>query len=89
MVDLMYPLAMAMRRFQILLDEELDDALERQAGVESVSKAELLRRYARERLQSLPPVREDPLWELVGVDDAEDDTGEAVDVDEVVYGGGR
>lgn len=78
-----------MRRFQILLDEELDDALEHQATRESVPKAELLRRYARERLQLLAPVRDDPLWELVGVDDAIDDPGGSVDVDEVVYGGRR
>ena len=31
-----------------------------------MSKAELLRRYARERLAPPPPVRENPLWELVG-----------------------
>ena len=80
---------MAMRRFQILLDEELNDALERQAALESVSKAELLRRYARERLEPLPLVREDPLWKLVGVDDADDDPGGTVDIDEVVYGGHR
>lgn len=85
----MYPPVMAMRRFQILLDEELDDALERQAELESVSKAELLRRYARDRLGPLPPVREDPLWELVGVDDADNDPGSPVDVDDVVYGGRR
>ena len=87
--SVMYPLVMAMRRFQILLDEELDYALERQAELESVSKAELLRRYARERLEPPPPVREDPLWELVGVDDADDDPGGRVDIDEVVYGGNR
>ena len=80
---------MAMRRFQILLDEELDDALEEQAARESVSKAELLRRFARERLRPLPPVRDDPLWELVGADDADDDLGGAVDIDEVIYGGKR
>jgi hypothetical protein len=85
----MYDHGMTMRRFQILLDEELDDALERQAELESVSKAELLRRYARERLKRLPPVRADPLWELVGVDDADDDPGGTVDIDEVVYGARR
>lgn len=77
---------MAMRRFQILLDAELDDALERQAAQESVSKAELLRRYARERLKPLPPIEEDPLWEMVGADDDPNDAGEPVDIDEVVYG---
>ena len=84
-VSVTYPLVMAMRRFQILLD----DALERQAELESVSKAELLRRYARERLGPPPPVREDPLWELVGVADADHDPGGRVDIDEVVYGGDR
>lgn len=71
----------------MLLDQELDDALERQAARESVPKAELLRRYAWERLRPLPSAAEDPLWELVAVDDASDDRGEPVDVDEVVYGG--
>lgn len=84
---MIYVYGMATRRFQILLDEELDYALERQAELESVSKAELLRRYARERLTPLPPVCEDPLWELVGVDDADDDPGGMVDIDEAVYGG--
>jgi hypothetical protein len=50
-----------------------------------MSKAELLRRYARERLEPPPPVRENPLWELV--DDADNDPGGQVDIDEVVYGG--
>lgn len=77
---------MAMRRFQILLDEELDDALEWQAAQESVSKAELLRRYARERLKPLPPIEEDPLWELVGIYDDPNDSGEAIDVDDIIYG---
>ncbi len=75
-----------MRRFQILLEPELDDALSRQAERESVPKAELLRRYARDRLQLQAPPARDALWELVGVDDADDDNGDAVDIDEVVYG---
>ena len=77
---------MAMRRFQIMLDAELDDRLEFQAAKESVSKAELLRRYARERLQPLPPIEEDPLWEMVGIDDSPDDDGEPVDIDDIIYG---
>ena len=81
----MYPESVAMRRFQILLDDELDEALERQAAQESVSKAELLRRYARERLAPLPPIQEDPLWEMVGIDDDPEDDGEPVDVDDIVY----
>jgi hypothetical protein len=79
---------MAMRRFQMMLDPELDAALERRAEAEGVSKAELLRRYARERLTPLPDLHQDPLWQLVGVDDRADDDGAPVDIDEVVYGGG-
>lgn len=75
-----------MRRFQVLLDEELDAALDRQAAQESVSKGELLRRYARERLAILPPVHEDPLWSLVGVDDSRGDRGGPIDIDAVLYG---
>ncbi len=75
---------MAMRRFQMMLDAELDDALEHQAAQESVSKAELLRRYARERLKSLPPIEKDPLWEMVGIYDDEVDSNETVD--DIVYG---
>lgn len=75
---------MAMQRFQILLDDELNERLEFQAAKESVSKAELLRRYARERLQPLPPIEEDPLWEMVGVFDDDVDPNETVD--DIVYG---
>ena len=80
---------MAMRRFQMMLDPELDAALERRAETEGVSKAELLRRYARERLSPLPELHADPLWQMVGVDDRADDDGAAVDIDEVVYDAGR
>jgi Ribbon-helix-helix protein, copG family len=73
-----------MRRFQMMIDEELDEALGRQAAAEGVSKAELLRRYAREGVKPLPPIEEDPLWELVGI--AEGEVGDSASVDEVVYG---
>lgn len=75
---------MTVRRFQMMIDAELDEALGRQAAAEGVSKAELLRRYARERVKPLPPIQEDPLWELVGI------AGDAVepigDIDEYLYG---
>lgn len=70
----------------MMLDQDLDAALERRAEVEGVSKAELLRRFARERLVDLPPLNEDPLWELVGADDRSDDDGGIVEIDDVVYG---
>jgi ribbon-helix-helix CopG family protein len=36
------------RRFSLMIDEALYEALGRQAAAEGVSKAELLRRFARE-----------------------------------------
>lgn len=80
-----------MRRFQMMLDEELDTALEERARLERVSKAELLRRYARSALgRRLPPLEDDPLWAVVGAaDDHVDDefSGQVADhVDDVLYG---
>jgi hypothetical protein len=60
-----------MKRLQILIDEDLHDALGRRAVLEKTSKAALLRRYVRERLQSLPPIEDDPLYDLVGIADIE------------------
>ncbi len=71
-----------MKRLQIMIEEELDAALERQARRERTSKAALIRRYVRERIGPLPALREDPLWELVGMVDAEP----VDDVDEFLYG---
>jgi hypothetical protein len=73
-----------MKRLQIMIDEELDEALEQQAFEERVSKAELIRRYVREKIRPLPPIEEDPLWELVGMVEGEPDDSQRID--EVVYG---
>jgi len=70
------------KRLQIMIEEELDAALALQAAEERTSKAALIRRYVRERLQPLPPIQEDPLWELVGSVDAEP----VDDIDEFLYG---
>ncbi|MPZ23230.1 MAG: ribbon-helix-helix protein, CopG family [Dehalococcoidia bacterium] len=70
----------AMRRLQILMDEELDDALERMARQTKRSKSDLVREFVRARVRPLPPIEEDPLWEMIGVDDYE-----PADIDEVVY----
>ena len=71
------------KRLQILIEPELDDALARQARREKTSKGALIRRYVRERLKPLPPIEEDPIWGIVGMS-----AGEPVDdIDEVVYGG--
>ena len=75
---------MDVKRLQIMIEEDLDTALGRQAAEEGVSKAALIRRYVRERLRPLPPLDEDPLWELVGMDKGRPD--DSMRVDEVVYG---
>lgn len=75
-----------MRRFQMMLNEDLDAALQRRAEVEDVSKAELLRRFAQAQLIDLPPLDEDPPWQLVGADDRSDDDRRIVEIDDVVYG---
>jgi hypothetical protein len=74
---------MSVKRLQIMIEAELDAALARQAAEEGVSKAALIRRYVGERLRPLPPIEEDPLWELVGM--AGEDV-EPVDIDEFLYG---
>ncbi len=71
------------KRLQIMIEEDLDAALERQARREGVSKAALIRRYVRDRLRPLPPIQEDPLWELVGADP---DAEPVADIDEYLYG---
>ncbi len=72
-----------MKRLQIMIDEDLDESLERQARDEGASKAALIRRYVRDRLMPLAPIEHDPLWSLVGlVDGAADDSAR---VDDVVY----
>ena len=74
------------KRLQIMIEEELDDELGRQAAAEGVSKAALIRRYVGERLRRLPPLKEDPLWDLVGmIKDGSPDA--SASIDEVVYGG--
>jgi len=72
--------ALPMKRLQILIEEELDAALEKKAKDERRSKAALIRQYVAERLQPLPPLAADPLWRIVGADDFE-----PAPVDEVVY----
>jgi hypothetical protein len=69
-----------MKRLQILIDEELDSALERKARAERRSKAALIRQYVQENVRALPPIQADPLWQMVGAD-AFDPTP----IDETVY----
>ena len=69
------------KRLQIMIDADLDAALDRMALEEHTSKAALIRRFVREKVKPLPPLEEDPLWQMVGVDHYE-----PADIDEVVYG---
>src|SRR3972149_1470409 len=48
------------KRLQIMIDEDLDAALDRMALKEGTSKAALIRRFVRERVKPLPPLRGDP-----------------------------
>jgi hypothetical protein len=75
---------MAMKRLQIMIEPELDAALGREARRTRTSKGALIRRYVQERLKPLPPITEDPLWEMVG---AAGNVGPLGDIDEIVYGG--
>ncbi len=70
-----------MKRLQIMIDEDLDRELARLARVKGTSKAALIRQFVRARIVPLPPLEEDPLWGMVGVDDFE-----PAPIDEVVYG---
>ncbi|MGH8930267.1 MAG: CopG family transcriptional regulator [Egibacteraceae bacterium] len=79
-----------MKRLQIMIEEEIDAALTRQAREEGVSKAAIIRRCVRQHVQPLPPLEEDPLWKLVGAfgsDEIEDEHSgrESTAVDAIVY----
>ena len=68
-----------MKRLQIYIEEELDDALAAQAIRDHTSKAALIRQFVAERLGSGVTPR-DPLDELVGEFDEEPGS-----IDELVY----
>ena len=54
-----------MKRLQISIEPELDEAVERRAEEEGLSKAEVIRRCVRERVKPLPPLEEDPLYKMM------------------------
>lgn len=72
-----------MKRLQIMIEEDLDAELERRASGERTSKAAIIRASLRQTLRPLPPLEEDPLWEMVGIDG---DAEPVDDVDEYLYG---
>ncbi|HEX8066784.1 MAG TPA: CopG family transcriptional regulator [Thermoleophilaceae bacterium] len=69
-----------MKRLQIHIEEELDEALAVEAARSGTSKAALIREFVADRLMKGTPAGE-PLDELVGRYDEEPG-----DVDDVVYG---
>ncbi len=71
-----------MRRLQIYIDEDLDDALARRAQRERRSKAGLIRDAVRRSLGELSPV-DDPFRSWIGGSDVE-----PAPIDEVVYEAG-
>ena len=66
---------------QVTLDDDLADALVQRAADLQQSKAALIRLYLRRALELLPALREDPLSEMIGIDDFE-----PADIDDVAYG---
>jgi len=70
------------KRLQISIEEELDDALAVEAARRRTSKAALIREFVRERLGREKPVPADPMAGLIG--DIDDEAG---DIDSHLYGG--
>ncbi len=68
-----------MRRLQISIDEELDEALAIEAARRHTSRAAIIRECVRQQLK--PKQGIDPFIMLIG--DIDDEPG---DIDEVVYG---
>jgi hypothetical protein len=73
-----------MKRLQISIEPELDEAVQRRAEEEGLSKAEVIRRCVREEIRPLPSIEDDPLFKLFGT--VSSDPGDTRTIDEVVYG---
>lgn len=69
-----------MKRLQIMIDNELEEALDSRSAEEGMSKAALIRRFVRNELQPLPSLDDGPLSLMVGVDDFESSS-----IEDVVY----
>lgn len=70
------------KRLQIMLDDDLYAELARRASAEGRSKAAIVRDSLRQTIPPLPPLEEDPLWQMVGSSDAEP----VEDIDAYLYG---
>ncbi len=69
-----------MKRLQIMIDADLDEALGGMAREQKTSKAAVIRALVRQRVRPLPPLEDDPLYRLIGAYDEEPGV-----IDDVVY----
>jgi hypothetical protein len=69
-----------MKRLQIMIEEEIDDELERRAVAERTSKGALVRRFVRAGLGPLSRAEQDSIDRMIGADDYPPEP-----VDDVVY----
>ncbi len=69
------------KRLQIYIEEEMDDALAVEAGRRRTSKAALIREVVAERYGGGQREDDDPMRVLIGAYDSE-----PADIDELVYG---
>ena len=74
--------ALGMRRIQLYLDDEVDDALTAQAARQGTSRSALVRDAVRASLASCLDDQRDAVDEVVGCLDVEPDD----DIDSVIYG---
>lgn len=72
-----------MRRIQIHIEEDVDDALARQALERGIPKAALIREYLANHVTARRGIGSDPSARLIGVYEGEVD--ESTRVDDVVY----
>lgn len=72
----------SVKRLQIYIEQEMDEALALEAARLGTSKAALIRQFVREKLRPLP-AGADPLDEIVG---KYTDVEPVDDIDEVIYG---
>ncbi len=55
-----------MKRLQISLEPELDEALGKEAAREGISKAEVVRQCLRQRVETVDGAAEDPILQMFG-----------------------
>lgn len=72
------------KRLQILIDEELEADLQREASRTGRSKGALVREALRRLMTPLPPIEQDSLFKMAGA--ASFDPVPPDEIDDVVYG---